>query len=428
MEAYLRIKHEEDTAYDLCLSLSLVGPVQTETRTETGMSNAATGHGDSATEPELPYRTQLIVNLLLRVPAAFAGLAYGIAFLLRGCAQFSFRFKIDHVPNALTASFGASLAQCVDLDEGCSHEVSGAWCTGSANFTASEACCSCGGGNFLRPYLCGVEWSIQWKEHIRPLVFAMPYFIVAFLILRDLAYKAPLRVQKRAAVFAGFLAIGAAYCLLYFQASFDACISSGPWARREDEQNRLEYLLVACLTGTLTGALLTILILVAILFRGKLRPTTPARSSRVAALYTEKFGVNGTFFAHKVFVLQFFTVFLQTAAKLEILAGAVNVDMYTTVAMIYFWMYLLIICVNTFYPCVMLNFNSATVSRNGVAILDAFLDNCYIWVGVHAVGYTMGLDEAIPYGLTRWLSCFSPIFHISTVSNCVAGCMFNCVA
>ena len=70
---YLMLKEAAHPAYELCRSLKLLDEAGT------------LGHNEA--EPEIPFRTQLIVGLLLRVPAAYAGLTMGLAYIFRGLIQ-----------------------------------------------------------------------------------------------------------------------------------------------------------------------------------------------------------------------------------------------------------------------------------------------------------------------------------------------------
>ena len=242
------LKEAAHPAYELCRSLKLLDEAGT------------LGHNEA--EPEIPFRTQLIVGLLLRVPAAYAGLTMGLAYIFRGLIQLDIILITQESGNTTNTTF----KQCVDLDERCSPYTGiapASWCGGfgDENFTPSDMCCNCGGGQFLDTYICGTGWDFGWTDDVWPIAFALPYFLTVYLFLRDLASSTP-RVQIYAALLSSFLCVWAGFFFEYWIGVANRCEAEGAMMRPEDERNRFEYFIVSCLAGTASGGLIAIALVV----------------------------------------------------------------------------------------------------------------------------------------------------------------------
>ena len=156
--------------------------------------------------------------------------------------------------------------------------------------------------------------------------------------------------------------------------------------------------------------------------RGK--ETGVRRRPRVGMVYDEFLGPHGEFFEHRLLLLQLMTVVLQATEKLPVLGAAVwsahatrssTLEVGNGVAVVAYWVMVVALTINSFYPAVLLQWAEAKTVRDASMGLDATLDVVYFSTVSIALHQVAG-PASTPVWMLSYFATFYPVFHAFSVA------------
>ena len=225
-----------------------------------------------------------------------------------------------------------------------------------------------------------------------------PYFVVAFLLFRDILEKAPCAFKALHVFGTAIIALSGSITIFVADASV-----------------KMTYLGMTAIYLVAYGSFVGCVWIAPRCCQKS--SSAPVTGNRVSLLYDRHFGLNGDMFIWKVTLLQFSTVLLQATGKLQIMGAAASLEGRSSAGV--FWLFLSVMLINAIYPSLFLRAKTVHVQRDAVAIVDAALDLVYSLVVLWSLWVCRAPISGLPSDFLAYTSNFFPVFHIFTVARSI---------